>query len=133
MLKVKSNAVLFKIPFVYGDQLYYHRKHLLTYMGSRTILSKTFVTHWAEKWLDVFNEASLENLFVTMPEVECPVYFLAGRKDFQTNSSLVEQYYKQLKAPAKSIFWFEKAGHSIPSAFGNEMQQVIIEKILKVK
>lgn len=122
-----------KIPFETADQLFFHRKYLLANMGSKASLSKTFVTDWAEKWLNVFVEASRENLFVTMPEVKCPVYFLAGRKDFQTNSSLAEQYYRQLKAPAKDFFWFEKAGHSIPSAFGSEMQRVIIKNILKVK
>lgn len=132
-LEAQRDLAKVKIPFETGEQLFYHRKYLLEYMGSKTNLSKAFVTDWAANWLHVFNEASRENWLVTMPEVQCPVYFFAGRNDYQTNSSLVEQYYRQLKAPAKDFFWFEKAGHSIPSAFGSEMQRVIIEKILKVK
>ncbi len=119
------------IPFANGEQLYLHRKHLLRYMGSRANLSKDFVLAWSEKWLGVFNEASKINLFETLREVKCPVYFFAGRNDYQTNSYLAEEYYKLLKAPAKGFYWFENAGHSLPSSHGNKMQQIIINQILK--
>lgn len=120
-----------EIPFRGGEQLYIHRKSLLAYTHARTRLSKQLVLAWAAKWLPVFNEASRENLFNSLPEVHCPVYFFAGRNDYQTNSILVEQYFKKLKAPAKGFYWFEKAGHSIPSAFGARMQQIIVNDILK--
>jgi pimeloyl-ACP methyl ester carboxylesterase len=120
-----------QIPFQNSEQLYYHRKHLLEYSGSKSNLSKEFVMEWSMKWLPVFNEASKENLFESLPEAYCPVYFFAGRNDYQTNSTIAEHYYKTLKAPAKGFYWFEKTGHSIPSSSGKKMQQIILEKIFK--
>ena len=117
------------IPFANGEQLYYHRKWLQVFSGSRRTLSKSFVDKWAATWLPVFNEASRDNLMETLPSIDCPVYFFAGRKDYQTNSSITEQYHVALKAPRKGLFWFE-TGHSIPSATPGRMQEIIIEKIL---
>lgn len=120
-----------EIPFHTGDQLFIHRKALLEYTHNRTRLTKEYVDAWAEKWLTLFNQASEENLFVTLPEVHCPVYFFAGSNDYQTNSVLVQQYFNNLKAPAKGFYWFDKAGHSIPSSHGAKMQDIIIKQILK--
>ncbi|HEY0743912.1 MAG TPA: alpha/beta hydrolase [Chryseosolibacter sp.] len=119
-----------EIPFRDGQQLYIHRKSLLEYTRSRARLTREHVEQWSEKWLSLFNEASKENLFETLPEVHCPVYIFAGRHDYQTNSVLAEQYFKSLKAPSKGFYWFEKAGHSIPSTFGAKMQDIIIKQIL---
>lgn len=117
------------IPFENGEQLYYHRKWLLDFTGSSKNLSKDYVVSWAVTWLSVFNEASACNLIETLPVVRCPVYFLLGRKDYQTNSRLTEQYYSKLTAPAKGLFWFERSGHFIPSTEPIELQKTIIEKI----
>ena len=121
---------LVKIPFGDGAQLYYHRKWLQDLSGSRKQLSRSYVESWSSTWLQVFNEASRDNLFETLPSIGCPVYFFAGRKDLQTNSGIVETYYKQLKAPKKALFWFENSGHSIPSSEPGRLQDLIIEKIL---
>lgn len=129
--QAQQDLATIKIPFASEEQLYFHRKYLFEYNGSKVPFSKAFVVEWAQKWLPVFNEASKENLFISLPEVQCPIYFFAGRNDFQTNSELAEKYFKVVSAPAKDFFWFEKAGHSIPSSFGSQMQQTIIEKILK--
>ena len=118
-----------KVPFETGEQLYYHRKWLQELAGSRRRLSKDYVEAWAATWLPLFSEASKENLFQSLPSIGCPVYFLAGRRDLQTNSSLTEDYYNVLTAPRKDLFWFE-TGHSIPSSAPSRMQEVIIEKIL---
>ena len=129
--QAQQDLATIKIPFENAEQLFYHRKYLLNYNGARMPLSKEFVEGWAKKWLSIFNEASKENLFESLREVCCPIYFFAGRNDYQTNSVLTEQYFRMVKAPAKDFFWFENAGHSIPSTFGSKMQQIIIEKILK--
>lgn len=120
------------IPFANGEQLYYHRKWLQDYSGNKFRATKEYVEAWADTWLPVFNEASKENLFESGKELKCPVYFFVGRKDFQTNSEITNQYYHQLKAPKKGLFWFENVGHSIPSAEPKLMQQIIVENILPV-
>lgn len=120
-----------KIPFENGEQLYFHRKWLMHFNGSKTKLSKTQVLTWSSTWLPIFNEASKENLIESTPILQCPIYFLVGRRDYQTNSRITENYYRQLTAPKKKLFWFERSAHSIPTAESALLQEVIIEKILK--
>ncbi len=118
------------IPFATGEQLYYHRKWLQDYGGQKFRATKEYVENWSSTWLDVFNKASMDNLVESAKELKCPVYFFVGRNDFQTNSQLTEKYYEQLKAPKKQLFWFENAGHSLPSSHPTLMQDIIINKIL---
>jgi pimeloyl-ACP methyl ester carboxylesterase len=125
-----KELALVNVPFATGEQLYYHRKWLIDLTGGHKKLSRAFVENWAATWLRLFNEASKENLFESRPAIGCPVYFFAGRKDYQTNSSIVERYYSEVVAARKSLLWFESSGHSIPSSEPDRMQQLIIEKIL---
>lgn len=118
-----------KVPFQSGEQLFYHRKWLRDLAGSRRTLSKSYVETWAATWLPVFNEASQINLIESLPEIGCPVFFFAGRKDFQTSSSITEQYYAIVKAPKKDLFWFD-TGHAIPTSASSRMQEIIIDNIL---
>jgi pimeloyl-ACP methyl ester carboxylesterase len=119
-----------RIPFENGEQLYLHRKWLLDLAGSRKKLSKSYVEDWATRWLKVFNDASEENLIETLPVIGCPVYFFVGRKDYQTNSDIAEQYYTILKAPKKGFFWFEFSAHAVPTSEPDRLQQLIIDKVL---
>lgn len=119
-----------RIPFENGEQLYYHRKWLLAYAGSKRQLSKSYVENWASTWLPLFNEASQVNLIDEAPVIRCPVYFFTGRNDLQTNASLTEAYYKRLQAPLKALFWFKYSGHAVPTSEPALMQKLIIEKVL---
>jgi pimeloyl-ACP methyl ester carboxylesterase len=118
------------IPFENGGQLYYHRKALFEYSGSKTKLPRNYVLNWSATWLSLFNEASRENLMASLPEIKCPVYFLAGRKDHQTSFRLTEGYYNRVVAPKKNLFWFERSAHTIPSTEPTLLQEVILSKIL---
>jgi pimeloyl-ACP methyl ester carboxylesterase len=43
-----------------------------------------------------------------------PVYFFAGRYDYNTPTSLIESYFQQLDAPAgKRLIWFENSAHDL--------------------
>lgn len=119
-----------RIPFENGEQLYLHRKWLLDLAGSRKKLSKSYLEDWSARWLKVFNDASEENLIETLPAVDCPVYFFAGRKDYQTNSAIAERYYAVLRAPKKGFFWFESSAHGVPTSEPGRLQQLIIDKVL---
>ncbi len=46
------------------------------------------------------------------PEVEVPIYVFHGRYDFNAPAKLVEDYMKRLKAPKKSLIYFEHSGHN---------------------
>jgi len=121
-----------RIPFENGEQLYYDRKWLYAYNGQK-FLAITFrekmVVVWASIWLQVFNEASKEDLFMKIPEINCPVYFFTGRKDFQTHFTVTQEYYNKLIAPKKQWYWFEKSGHMIPDTESDLMQDIIINRI----
>ena len=117
------------IPFANGEQLYFHRSWLLK-MAGRKSPAKSFVETWATKWLDVFNEASAINFFVTAPQIECPVYFLVGHKDYQTHFKVTEDYYNLLKAPAKELYWFENSGHNLTASDPGRLQEIVINDIL---
>lgn len=55
------------------------------------------------------------NLFQEVPKIDIPIYFFAGRYDYNTPSELTERYYQQLDAPqGKQLVWFENSGHMIP-------------------
>jgi len=118
------------IPFKSGAQLYYHRKWLFHFNGSTIKVSKNYVESWAATWLNVFNEASKDNLIESTPALNCPVYFFVGRNDYQTNSYITETYYTRLTAPKKGLFWFERSAHSLPSSEPNLFQDILIEKVL---
>lgn len=128
----KAIAELSKVtvPFGTGEQLYFHRKWLLNYNGSKTILSKSHVTGWSATWLSIFNEASTDDLMETTKVLRCPIYFCVGRNDYQTNSTITEKYYQALQAPKKNLFWFEKSAHSVPTNESQLLQEIIITKIL---
>ena len=130
--KAMNQLSTVRIPFENGEQLYYDRKWLYAYNGQK-FLAITFrermVVVWASIWLDVFNEASKENLFMKIPEINCPVYFFAGRKDFQTHYEVTREYYEKLVASKKQLYWFEKSGHSIPDTEPDLMQDIIINRI----
>jgi pimeloyl-ACP methyl ester carboxylesterase len=50
--------------------------------------------------------------FFSVTNFKIPLYFFAGRYDYNTSSVIVEQYFKTIKAPVKKLYWFEQSGHS---------------------
>ncbi len=46
------------------------------------------------------------------PELEVPVYVFQGRYDYNAPAQLVEEYMDKLKAPEKSLIYFEHSGHN---------------------
>ena len=115
-----------KIPFENAEQLYFDRKWVLDYMGSKGKITKEQVLSWSSPWLAIFNEASKKNLIASAPKLNCPVYFFLGKKDIQTNSKIAEEYFKMLVAPKKELFWFERSGHSLPTTEPDKLQEIII-------
>jgi pimeloyl-ACP methyl ester carboxylesterase len=118
------------IPFASGEQLYFHRKWLLHYVGGK-FPSKSTVVSWSEKWLNLFNEASAVNFVEVAPSLDCPVYFFVGSRDFQTSTKLTTDYYNAVKAKEKKLFVFEGVAHSLPTSEPMKLQRTIIDEVLK--
>jgi len=62
--------------------------------------------------------------------LDVPVFFFAGRHDYNTPFELVEEYFEILEAPSKEIVWFENSAHSPNEEESDRYQQVLIERIL---
>ena len=71
------------------------------------------------------------NLFESVPRLEIPVYFIAGRHDYNTPSELVEQYYNELEAPeGKRMYWFENAAHMPEFEEPEHFHSIMIDSVL---
>jgi proline iminopeptidase len=44
-------------------------------------------------------------------EYRLPVFYICGRNDWQTPSTIVEEYFQRIQAPKKGLYWVEDAGH----------------------
>ncbi|MBC7508096.1 MAG: alpha/beta hydrolase [Ferruginibacter sp.] len=131
-IQATNELATVKIPFEDGLQNYYDRKWLFKFNGEAiedTVAFKKYFTENAAM-MALFKEASYRNLTVSLPKVNCPVYFFVGRTDQITNFALSEKYYNQLIAKKKALFWFEKSGHVIPVTEPGLLQEIVITKIL---
>jgi pimeloyl-ACP methyl ester carboxylesterase len=51
--------------------------------------------------------------FNSVTEFKCPVFFFAGAEDRTTPTSLVEEYFAKIRAPAKKLFKVQQAAHYV--------------------
>lgn len=114
-----------RIPFENGDQIFFHRNWLAHFSGNKA-LSKSYVQVWAAKWLGLFNEASGIDFSVRAPTIHCPVYFFVGSKDYQTHFKLTEDYFKNVKAEKKDLFWFTNSGHNLNLTEPKKLQEIVV-------
>jgi pimeloyl-ACP methyl ester carboxylesterase len=47
----------------------------------------------------------------SVPKLDCPVIFFAGRHDYIANSQVLAEWFERLKSPSKQFVWFENSGH----------------------
>jgi len=52
------------------------------------------------------------NLFQEVLEINAPVFFCCGRRDYNVPFELAVEYLEKLRAPQKEIVWFEHSAHS---------------------
>ena len=131
--KARKELSQVKIPFENADQLYYHRKWLAKYEGQKFVivgLRKSMVEAWAATWFKVWTRSCDINLFESLPSIRCPVYFFAGKQDYNTNSTITSEYAQKVSAPKKALVVIPDAGHGLPETHSGEFQEVIIKRIL---
>lgn len=83
----------------------------------------------SKMWKPLLKETSFMD---RIKEVKIPVFFIAGRYDYNTPSELVVKFYQQLKAPQKELVWFEESAHSPNYEEKDKFDKVMIEKILSI-
>lgn len=122
-----------QIPFQNAEQLYYHRKWLMKHEGQKFVslgFKKSYVEAWAATWFNVWSRSCDINLFKSLKTINCPVYFFAGEKDYNTNSSITRDYFNMVSAPKKDLFLFKEAGHGLPETHPEKFQEIIINQVL---
>lgn len=74
------------------------------------------------------DELAAVNIAREISELKVPVYFCAGRRDYQVPFELVVEYCEKLTSPTKQIVWFEQSAHlpnfEEPAAFCEFLAQV---------
>lgn len=78
----------------------------------------------------VFPELLKVDLFTQVPELKVPVWFMLGRHDYEVPSVLAAKYFDVLKAPAKTLCWFENSSHMPNTEEEKLFNQILVEKIL---
>lgn len=126
------------------DYLFSQRKLLDKYKGSLYSMTGTqlfFGEFWnnteylLSDWVRFIkrNKTSLKNMwnevartdFRNVIDFSIPVYFCAGRFDFNTPSQLVEEYFHCIQAPLKELVWFENSGHCPPFEEHEKFNEVL--------
>ena len=83
-----------------------------------------------------FNRNLLAELFDfdirSIKEYQVPVYYVLGRYDEWTTSTIAADYFETIRAPKKELFWIENAGHMTdidnPEAFWSAVREIVAKK-----
>ena len=128
--KALTELATVNIPVQNAQQLFFDRKWMFTLINGRSMDEQELRTIFFDpkmQWMyPLTKEAWTQNLRKELPAVNCPVYFFIGKLDEQTNHAIGERYFKQIKAPEKRLFLFEKSAHMIPYSEPDLLQQDMI-------
>lgn len=118
------------IPFEKDEDLFYLWKWLLFKEGNKHVLTENYKTgflKWSKEWETVMKEVMNINLPTTLNQVDCPIYFFAGKNDYLTSTEITEKYFELLNAPKKKMIVFSNSSHGIHSSEPIKFQEEIIE------
>jgi len=102
-------------------------------------LNPSVMKYYNDTLIDKGGKFSLDNMWdqvigvdflKTKLKFKIPIYFVVGRCDYNAVYTLVERYYKRIKAPRKQLFYFEKSGHYMPFTEPDKFNNMMI-KILQ--
>jgi pimeloyl-ACP methyl ester carboxylesterase len=79
-----------------------------------------------------WDEVESVDFLSTALSLEVPVFFFAGRHDYNTPFELVEEYFEALSAPHKEMVWFENSAHSPNVEEPDRYQELMFEKLSHV-
>jgi pimeloyl-ACP methyl ester carboxylesterase len=136
-------------PYPTQNELGMQRRILMRYRGSiyaverarealpAALFAREYTLATRLSFFDCF-ERSLERLWggldafdatVQIPRLGVPVYFLTGRRDWNTPGALVEEWAAKLEAPHVEIVWLDGVGHMAPLEAPEAFQRALIEKL----
>ncbi len=59
-------------------------------------------------------------------ELDCPFILLSGRHDYNVSSSAAEEWFRRLRAPSKTLVWFERSAHEPMSEEPGRMLMALV-------
>jgi pimeloyl-ACP methyl ester carboxylesterase len=124
----ETNSIHF--PFQSPMDLWLLRKWMFSFHGqniSKTLPPEKVFREYVSPWFPVIAELDRYNPFTEIKKIDCPVYFLLGKKDFIAHPEIAQKFYNQLDAKTKNIFWLD-AGHMIILEQSRQMQDIIIKQ-----
>ncbi|MCL2438278.1 MAG: alpha/beta hydrolase [Coriobacteriia bacterium] len=69
--------------------------------------------------------------FRDVTEYQVPIYYILGRYDEWTPSTIVAEYFEAITAPKKGLYWIEDAGHMVdtdnPEAFFEAVKEILTD------
>jgi len=64
-------------------------------------------------------------------EYQVPIYFILGRYDKWTSSTITADYFETIRSPEKKLYWIENAGHMVdtdnPAAFFEAVKDILMQ------
>ena len=70
------------------------------------------------------------NLFERAIELKVPVYLLEGRHDWEAPSVLAKRWFDALRAPRKTLVWFERSAHFVNTEEADAFNRFFVERLL---
>lgn len=64
--------------------------------------------------------------------INTPVVFIAGKKDFNAVPEMIEEFYEAIKSPSKKIYWFENSAHFPHIEENKKFQDIMINEVLPI-
>jgi len=76
----------------------------------------------------LYDEVCFEYDIRAIKEYQVPIYYVLGRHDEWTTSTIAAEYFETIQAPKKGLYWIEDAGHLVdtdnPSAFFSTIKEI---------
>lgn len=135
-LKSKNNTAIretdsIHFPFQSPMDLWLLRKWMFSFHGqniSRTLPPEKVFLEYVSPWFPLIQELDRYNPFTEIKKIDCPVYFILGKKDFIAHPEIAQKFYNQLNAKIKNIYWVD-AGHMIILEQSRQMQEIMIKQM----
>ena len=70
------------------------------------------------------------DFFTQTPELEIPVFFCAGKYDYNTPTELVKEYFAMVKAPNKKLTEFDNSGHMLIFEEADKFNKFMMDEVL---
>ncbi|MCL2587947.1 MAG: alpha/beta hydrolase [Oscillospiraceae bacterium] len=131
---VKETILLTGLESKYGFQVtdyinLYKKSPIMTLRGMIQMIQMNIGGKISRKLLgDVFYGHDVRNITA----YQVPIYYILGRHDEWTPSTLAAEYFETIKAPQKGLYWIEDAGHFIdtdkPSAFFGTIKEIMTQQ-----